>query len=92
VWLRSDNETSKQRHEMDGGQCQVVACWAMGIVHHIKARALGGTTHNYTINEKVTLCAFHHAAIHDRGLCFDLRDGRRIGPRGEIKKEILDNF
>jgi hypothetical protein len=83
-WYRRDAETSEARWQMDGGICQAEGCFSEGQVHHIDPKGAGGTTREYTVSEKVTLCHEHHAAIHDSGEEVLLKDFRTIGPRGEV--------
>jgi hypothetical protein len=51
--------------ERDGWQCRVPGCSAYGPLHahHIVFRAHGGSDDPDNL---VTLCTFHHKALHDR--------------------------
>jgi len=84
AWLKRFRATQKRRWERDGGVCQAVGCYAEGQVHEVKPRGLGGTVHEYTEDEMVTLCQACHAAIHDSGEVIQLRDGWAVGPRGFV--------
>ncbi len=79
---RLDKQTSVERYDLDGGICRVVGCFVMGQVHHILPKRSGGTSHIYTIEEKITLCRLHHSDLHDKGLKLWLKSGQRISLRG----------
>jgi 5-methylcytosine-specific restriction endonuclease McrA len=85
AWQRQDAKTSQERWILDGGICQAEGCFCEGETpHHVVPKRSGGTSHEYTINEKITLCRFHHAQIHDAGETVLLKDFRIIGPRGVV--------
>jgi hypothetical protein len=84
AWKRQDARTSEMRWVMDRGTCQAEGCYEEGEVHHVDPKGLGGTTHDYALDEKVTLCRQHHALIHDTGEDVLLKDLRVIGPRGVV--------
>jgi hypothetical protein len=77
-WRREDERLQRAAWERDDGECQVLGCDALGVVHHAEPKGMGGTRVLCPLEHRITLCYAHHACLHDQGDYLTLRDGRTI--------------